>query len=58
MSHVVAAMDVATRVAVHGVPDRFIEQAPRARQLAQAGLDAPGIADRVRALHESEAIAE
>jgi 1-deoxy-D-xylulose-5-phosphate synthase len=58
MAHVVTAMDVATRVAVHGVPDRFIEQASRARQLAQTGLDAAGIAERVRALYESEAIAE
>ncbi len=58
MSHVVGAMDSATRVAVHGVPDRFIEQASRARQLAQVGLDAAGIAERVRALqHETEAIA-
>jgi 1-deoxy-D-xylulose-5-phosphate synthase len=58
MSHVVGAMDSGTRVAVHGVPDRFIEQASRARQLAQVGLDAAGIAERVRALqHETEAIA-
>jgi 1-deoxy-D-xylulose-5-phosphate synthase len=57
MSHVVGAMDAATRVAVHGVPDRFIEQASRARQLAQVGLDAAGIAERVRALHETEALA-
>jgi 1-deoxy-D-xylulose-5-phosphate synthase len=58
MSHVVGAMDSGTRVAVHGVPDRFIEQASRVRQLAQVGLDAAGIAGRVRALqHETEAIA-
>ena len=58
MSHVVGAMDSGTRVAVHGVPDRFIEQASRVRQLAQVGLDAAGIAERVRALqHETEAIA-
>jgi 1-deoxy-D-xylulose-5-phosphate synthase len=44
------------RVAVHGVPDRFIDQAPRARQLELRGLDAPGIARRVRALHGSEAL--
>ena len=42
---------------MHGVPDRIIEQAPRARQLAQVGLDAAGIAQRVRALHETEAMA-
>jgi 1-deoxy-D-xylulose-5-phosphate synthase len=57
MAAVVAAMDTAVRVTVHGVADRVIEQAPRARQLAAAGLDAAGIADRVRALHESEAMA-
>jgi 1-deoxy-D-xylulose-5-phosphate synthase len=57
MSHVIGAMDAGTRVAVHGVPDRFIEQASRARQLAQVGLDAAGIAERVRALHETEALA-
>jgi len=57
MTGVVAGLDAAVRVATHGVPDRIIEQAPRARQLAQVGLDAAGIADRVRALHESEAMA-
>jgi 1-deoxy-D-xylulose-5-phosphate synthase len=57
MSTVVARLDPAVRVSAHGVPDRFIEQAPRARQLALIGLDAAGIAARVRALHESEAMA-
>jgi 1-deoxy-D-xylulose-5-phosphate synthase len=57
MTSVVAAMDGTARVHVHGVPDRFIEQASRARQLAITGLDAAGIAERVRALHESEALA-
>ncbi|MFI5242381.1 MAG: 1-deoxy-D-xylulose-5-phosphate synthase [Gemmatimonadales bacterium] len=50
-------IDPAVRVAVHGVPDQFIEQAPRKVQLALTGLDAPGIARRVRALLESEAVA-
>ena len=45
------------RVATHGVPDRIVYAAPRAKQLASLGLDAAGIADRVRALHESEAMA-
>jgi 1-deoxy-D-xylulose-5-phosphate synthase len=45
------------RVAVHGVPDKIIYAAPRKKQLAAIGLDAAGIADRVRALHESEALA-
>ena len=57
MSTVIAAMDPSVRVFAHGIPDRWIDQAPRARQLAVIGLDAPGIAARVRALHESEAIA-
>jgi Deoxyxylulose-5-phosphate synthase len=39
------------------VPDRIIYAAPRAKQLASLGLDAAGIAERVRALHESEALA-
>ena len=58
MSSVVGRHDSTVRVAVHGVPDRIIHAAPRARQLAQCGLDAAGIAARVRALHESEAMAE
>ena len=59
MSTVIARQDPSVRVAVHGVPDRVIHAAPRARQLAAAGLDAEGIAARVRALREqeSEAIA-
>ncbi|HSQ30656.1 MAG TPA: 1-deoxy-D-xylulose-5-phosphate synthase [Gemmatimonadaceae bacterium] len=58
MSAVIGRHDPNVRVAVHGVPDRIIHAAPRARQLAQCGLDAAGIAARVRALHESEAMAE
>jgi 1-deoxy-D-xylulose-5-phosphate synthase len=57
MTAVVAKRDPAVRVTAHGVPDRFIHQASRARQLAMCGLDAEGIASKVRALHESEAIA-
>ena len=45
------------RTSVHGVPDKIIYAAPRKKQLAALGLDAAGIADRVRALHESEALA-
>jgi 1-deoxy-D-xylulose-5-phosphate synthase len=55
MSTVIERLDPAVRVAVHGVPDRFIEQAPRQRQLELVGLDATGIARRIRALHETEA---
>jgi 1-deoxy-D-xylulose-5-phosphate synthase len=55
MSSVIAAIDPAVRVLAHGVPDRFIEQAPRARQLADIGLDAPGIAARARVLRQADA---
>ena len=54
---VIERHDATVRVAVHGVPDRIVHAASRARQLAECGLDAAGIAERVRALHESEAIA-
>jgi 1-deoxy-D-xylulose-5-phosphate synthase len=57
MSAVIERHDPTVRVAVHGVPDRVIHAASRKRQLAACGLDAAGIADRVRALHESEAMA-
>jgi 1-deoxy-D-xylulose-5-phosphate synthase len=56
MASVVATMDPGVRVISHGVPDRIIYAASRARQLAACGLDAAGIAERVRALHESEAV--
>jgi 1-deoxy-D-xylulose-5-phosphate synthase len=54
---VIERQEPSVRVHVHGVPDRIIHAAPRARQLAMLGLDAEGIARRVRALHESEALA-
>ena len=56
MASIVATMDPSVRVIAHGVPDRIIYAASRARQLAACGLDAAGIAERVRALHESEAV--
>jgi 1-deoxy-D-xylulose-5-phosphate synthase len=55
MSAIISRIDPTARVAAHGVPDRFVEQAPRARQLQLLGLDAAGIAARVRALHDSAA---
>jgi 1-deoxy-D-xylulose-5-phosphate synthase len=58
MSSVIGRYDASVRVAVQGVPDRVIHAAPRARQLAMCGLDAAGIANRVRALFETEAMAE
>jgi 1-deoxy-D-xylulose-5-phosphate synthase len=57
MSSVIARHDSSVRVASHGVPDRIIHAAPRARQLAMCGLDAAGIANKVRSLLESEAMA-
>ncbi len=46
MAAVVAEMDASIRVVAHGLPDGFIDQAPRAKQLAQLGLDGRGIAQR------------
>src|SRR5437868_15466552 len=46
MAAVIGSMDPAVRVVTHGVPDDFVDQAPRARQLALLGLDAHGIAQR------------
>ena len=57
IASVIERLEPTVRVSVHGVPDRIIYAASRARQLAGAGLDATGIAERVRALHESEAVA-
>jgi 1-deoxy-D-xylulose-5-phosphate synthase len=44
------------RVVPVGVPDRLVEQAPRADQLELFGLTAGGIARRVRALHTEESV--
>ena len=57
MASVVERLDPSVRVIAHGVPDRIVYAASRARQLAACGLDAAGIAERVRAVHGSEAIA-
>jgi 1-deoxy-D-xylulose-5-phosphate synthase len=56
ITSVIARQDAGVRVHAHGVPDRIIYAAPRGKQLAALGLDAAGIAQRVRALHESEAL--
>ncbi len=56
MSSVIARHDPSIRVGVHGVPDRVIHAAPRSRQLAMCGLNADGIAARVRTLLETEAM--
>lgn len=42
------------RVLCLGVPDRLMEQAPRAEQLARLGLTGAGIAARITALHHEE----
>jgi 1-deoxy-D-xylulose-5-phosphate synthase len=47
----------APAIEVHGVPDRVIEHATRAEQLAECGLDVPGIAARARALAMAGALA-
>jgi 1-deoxy-D-xylulose-5-phosphate synthase len=57
MARVIEELDPSVRVGTHGVPDCFIEQAPRRSQLAAVGLDAAGIARRIRAQLESEALA-
>jgi 1-deoxy-D-xylulose-5-phosphate synthase len=57
MARVIQQLDHTVRVGTHGVPDCLIEQAPRKVQLAAVGLDAAGIARRVRAQLESEALA-
>ncbi|MGH7752703.1 MAG: transketolase C-terminal domain-containing protein, partial [Gemmatimonadales bacterium] len=46
-----------TRVITLGAPDRIYEHAPRAKQLAEVGLTAEGIAERVRALAAEETLA-
>ena len=57
MTAVIERQGPAVRVHSHGVPDRIVYAASRAKQLASLGLDAAGIAERVRALHGSEALA-
>jgi 1-deoxy-D-xylulose-5-phosphate synthase len=57
MASVIARRDAGVRVSVLGVPDQIVHAASRKKQLAQCGLDAAGIASRVRALLESEAMA-
>jgi 1-deoxy-D-xylulose-5-phosphate synthase len=49
MAAVIAEMDSSIKVVAHGVPDDFIDQAPRAKQLARLSLDARGIAQRASA---------
>ena len=46
----------AVRVDALGIPDRFVEHGTREELLAEIGLDADGIAARVRALSEGTPI--
>jgi 1-deoxy-D-xylulose-5-phosphate synthase len=57
MNAIIERHDESIRVATLGVPDRVIVAASRKRQLQLCGLSPEGIADRVRALLESGAIA-
>ena len=57
MSSVIARHEPGVRVSTHGVPDTIVHAAPRASQLAAFGLDEHGIAEQVRALRETEAMA-
>jgi 1-deoxy-D-xylulose-5-phosphate synthase len=57
LSTVVERAEPQVRVVAHGVPDRVVYAASRARQLAECGLDAAGIASKVRALHDAGAMA-
>ena len=56
MAAVIAEMDASVRVVAHGVPDGFIDQAPRAKQLARLGLDGRGIAQRASAAFGMESL--
>jgi len=57
MSAIIGAHDSAVRVRTLGVPDRIVYAAPRAKQLALCGLTPEGIANAVRAMLETEALA-
>ena len=57
MASVIGALAPDVRVRPLGVPDRIVYAASRARQLAQCGIDAEGIARAVRAAAESGALA-
>ena len=56
LAETMQAISPDVRVIALGVPDRLVEQAPRADQLAAFGLTAEGIARRVTALHGEESV--
>jgi 1-deoxy-D-xylulose-5-phosphate synthase len=58
-AHLAERMQTTTpdvRVMALGVPDKLMEQAPRAEQLTSFGLTADGIARRVAALAHEESL--
>ncbi|MHB1863679.1 MAG: 1-deoxy-D-xylulose-5-phosphate synthase [Gemmatimonadaceae bacterium] len=57
MTAIIERHDPAVRVDTLGVPDRIVYAAPRNKQLEICGLTPEGIAERVRALYGSEAMA-
>jgi 1-deoxy-D-xylulose-5-phosphate synthase len=56
MAAVIAELDASVKVIAHGVPDDFVDQASRAKQLARLGLDPRGIANRVTAAFGVESL--
>jgi deoxyxylulose-5-phosphate synthase len=56
LAGMLAATHPEVRVVPIGVPDRLVEQAPRTDQLELFGLNAGGIARRLRALHSEESV--
>ncbi len=56
MARELSASHPEVRVACLGVPDRLIDQAPRAEQLERYGLTGAGIAARITALHHEESL--
>ncbi|HZE08370.1 MAG TPA: 1-deoxy-D-xylulose-5-phosphate synthase [Gemmatimonadaceae bacterium] len=56
MAAVIAEIDASVKVIAHGVPDDFVDQASRAKQLARLGLDPRGIANRVTAAFGVESL--
>jgi 1-deoxy-D-xylulose-5-phosphate synthase len=56
MAAVVGEMDSSIKVVAHGVLDDFIDQGPRAKQLARLGLDGRGIAQRASAAFGMESL--
>jgi 1-deoxy-D-xylulose-5-phosphate synthase len=56
LANTLQTMHPEVRVVALGVPDRLVEQAPRAEQLEQFGLTADGIARRITSLLHEESL--